>query len=198
MALRIVLPITLVIALAGCGSFGAIGLPWKREKPAEPEPLPAATSTVGSVESTDIGAPSADGNVDTVGGLPVDTGTSAADQPLAPPPGSTAMNAPTGSGVNGGLGRTDLLGGWTITSGNDSCQLFMTLTSWTGGYRASTRGCTTNLLKSISGVEPAGRQRDSRRRRGRARRHPRFVRQQPFRRPGQRAGRHLLSLIRDL
>lgn len=150
MALRIVLPVTLVIALAGCGSFGAIGLPWKREKAVDPTPLPAATSTVGSVESTDIGAPNADGNVDTVGGLPVDAGTSAADQPLAPPPGATAMTAPTGSGTNGGLGRTDLLGGWTITSGNDSCQLFMTLTSWTGGYRASTRGCNSALLKSIS------------------------------------------------
>ena len=150
MALRIVLPVTLVIALAGCGSFGAIGLPWKREKAVDPQPLPAATSTVGSVESTDIGAPAANGNVDTVGGLPVDSGVSASDQPLAPPPGSTAMTAPSGSGANGGLGRTDLLGGWTITSGSDSCQLFMTLTSWTGGYRASTRGCASPLLKSIS------------------------------------------------
>ena len=26
----------------------------------------------------------------------------------------------------------------------------MTLTTWTGGYRASTRGCNGNLLKSIS------------------------------------------------
>jgi hypothetical protein len=50
----------------------------------------------------------------------------------------------------GGLGRTDLLGGWTITSSGDSCQLFMTLTSWTGGYRASTRGCNSDVLKSIS------------------------------------------------
>jgi hypothetical protein len=151
MALRIVLPVTLVIALAGCGSFGAIGLPWKREKPDAVQPLPAATSTVGSVQSSDIGAPGADGSLDTVGGRPVDSGVSPAEQPLAPPPGTqTAMNAPTGSGAGGAIGRTDLLGGWTITSGNDSCQLFMTLTSWTGGYRASTKGCATPLLKSIS------------------------------------------------
>jgi hypothetical protein len=26
----------------------------------------------------------------------------------------------------------------------------MTLTSWTGGYRASTRGCNSEVLKSIS------------------------------------------------
>ena len=50
----------------------------------------------------------------------------------------------------GSIGRTDLLGGWTIASSGDSCQLFMTLTSWTGGYRASTRGCSSEQLKSIS------------------------------------------------
>ena len=143
MALKYVVPITLVIALAGCGSIGAIGLPWKRDKAAEPQPQP--TSTVGSVESSDLGPPG-----DTqVAGLPADGTDTATDQPLSPPAG-TAMTAPAGSGVNGGLGRTDLLGGWTITSGTDSCQLFMTLTSWTGGYRASTRGCTNDLLKSIS------------------------------------------------
>jgi hypothetical protein len=73
-----------------------------------------------------------------------DTGEGA---PLAQP--QVAGNAPAGSGT-GGIGRTDLLGGWTITSGSDSCQLFMTLTSWTGGYRASTRGCSSDVLKSIS------------------------------------------------
>lgn len=141
MALRHVVPITLVIALAGCGSFGAIGLPWKREKAVEPQPM--STTAAGSVESSSLGPPA-----DTqVAGLPAD-GT-ATEQPLTPPTG-TAMTAPAGSGVNGGLGRTDLLGGWTITSGTDSCQLFMTLTSWTGGYRASTRGCASDLLKSIS------------------------------------------------
>jgi hypothetical protein len=145
MALKFVVPVTLAIALAGCGSIGAIGLPWKREKAADPAPLPAPAAD--SVESSDLGPPG-----DTqVAGLPADGSMSAADQPLAPPPGSeTAMTAPVGTGANGGIGRTDLLGGWTITSGTDSCQLFMTLTSWTGGYRASTRGCTSPLLKSIS------------------------------------------------
>jgi hypothetical protein len=145
MALRAFTPVVLVIALAGCGSFGAIGLPWKREQPIadQQQPLPAAPS--GPVQSSDIGPPSDN----TVAGLPADTSADAASQPLSPPTGS-AMAAPAGSGVNGGIGRTDLLGGWTITSGSDSCQLFMTLTSWTGGYRASTRGCNSPVLKSIS------------------------------------------------
>ena len=61
----------------------------------------------------------------------------------------------------GGVGRTDLLGGWTITSGGDSCQLFMTLTSWTGGYRASTRGCNSDRPQVDLGVEPATASRSS-------------------------------------
>ncbi len=142
MALKFLLPITLVAALAGCGSIGAIGLPWKREKPVQPEPL--ASTAVSPVESTNLGPP---GDT-TVAGLPAD-GSDTASEPLSPPTG-TAMTAPAGSGVDGGIGRTDLLGGWTITSAGDSCQLFMTLTSWTGGYRASTRGCTNDVLKSIS------------------------------------------------
>ncbi len=148
MAWKYLVPITLVVALAGCGSIGAIGLPWKRDKQVTQQPMtPATPSPQNSVESTDLGPP-ADSQV---AGLPADTGATAAEQPLSPPAGSTAMTAPaTGSGANGGIGRTDLLGGWTITSGSDSCQLFMTLTSWTGGYRASTRGCATELLKSIS------------------------------------------------
>ena len=143
MEFRHLVPVALVITLAGCGAIGAIGLPWKRspDATAAGQPLPSA-SAVPPVDSTDLGPP---------GGTTVDSsGADAASQPLSPPPTSdTALSAPTGSGVNGGLGRTDLLGGWTITTGTDSCQLFMTLTSWTGGYRASTRGCTDQLLKSI-------------------------------------------------
>ncbi len=127
MAFKVVVPIALVIALAGCGSFGAIGLPWKREKPvAQDETLPPPAPTA-PVQSSDVGPP----GDSTVAGLPAD-GTDAASQPLSPPTGS-AMAAPTNSGANGGIGRTDLVGGWTITSGSYSCQLFMTLTSWTGG-----------------------------------------------------------------
>jgi hypothetical protein len=66
----------------------------------------------------------------------------------------TSPNAATGTipGAGGGapVGRTDLLGGWTVSAAGDSCQLFMTLTTWAGGYRASTRGCKTAPLQTIS------------------------------------------------
>ena len=47
------------------------------------------------------------------------------------------------------IGRADLLGGWKVTAGNDNCQLFMSLTGWAGGYRATTRGCSANPLVAV-------------------------------------------------
>lgn len=136
MALKYLVPGALAIMLAGCGSIGAIGLPWKRSEPA---PSPVEPAVLPPVESS--GLPPPDGDT-MVADLPDET-----SEPL-PQPGETALaSAPP---ATGGLGRTDLLGGWTIAAGGDSCQLFMTLTSWTGGYRASTRGCNSDLLKSIS------------------------------------------------
>jgi len=139
MALRYVVPFGLAVALAGCGAIGAIDLPWKREyRP----PAPLEPAVVAPVESSNLPPP---GDETTVAGLPPEEAES---QPLAQPGAGTA--ATTAPASVGGLGRTDLLGGWTITAAGDSCQLFMTLTSWTGGYRASTRGCNSDLLKSIS------------------------------------------------
>jgi hypothetical protein len=42
-----------------------------------------------------------------------------------------------------------VLGQWALASPADSCQLFVTLTGWTGGYRASTRGCSSPELTSV-------------------------------------------------
>ena len=139
-AFRYLVPVVLAVTLVGCGSIGAVGVPWKRNQPvAQQQPLPPPTTTA-PIESADLapldGTTYGGGASDGFGG-----------EPLTPPVSSQlAMTAPSG----GEVGRTDLLGGWTITAAGDSCQLFMTLTSWTGGYRASTRGCTTDLLKSIS------------------------------------------------
>ena len=80
-------------------------------------------------------------------------------EPLAPAGTATvATAAPVAPASSAAVGRTDLLGGWTIASSGESCQLFMTLTSWTGGYRASTRGCSSDTLKSISAWNLQGNQ----------------------------------------
>ena len=78
-------------------------------------------------------------------------------EPLANP-GDTTVAPAAPAATASTVGRTDLLGGWTISASGDSCQLFMTLTSWTGGYRASTRGCSSDVLKSISAWNLQGSQ----------------------------------------
>ena len=55
------------------------------------------------------------------------------------------------------IGRTDMLGGWALASGGETCQLFMSLTTWTGGYRASTRNCNNAQLASISAWDLSGK-----------------------------------------
>ncbi len=147
-SVRIVVPMALAFALAGCGSFGAIGLPWQRAA----APTPVSPAALPPVESSNL--PPVAGGQQQAGTAP-GAADNADTAPLAQP--QVASNAPASSG-SGTIGRTDLLGGWTITSGGDSCQLFMTLTSWTGGYRASTRGCNNDVLKSISAWNLQGKQ----------------------------------------
>jgi hypothetical protein len=92
--------------------------------------------------------------------------------PLPPPPGATlappsaltaadpALQADaTGAATSAvEVGRADLLGAWTVSSAGDSCQLFMTLTTWSGGYRASTKGCGSEPLQKISAWNLEGQQ----------------------------------------
>ena len=40
-------------------------------------------------------------------------------------------------------------GGWTIASGGSPCALFLSRTAWTGGQRASTRGCANEDLSRV-------------------------------------------------
>ena len=36
-----------------------------------------------------------------------------------------------------------------MTSGEDNCQLYMSLTGWAGGYRATTKGCNSPVLGNV-------------------------------------------------
>jgi Protease inhibitor Inh len=141
-------PVLLVLVLTGCGSLGAIGFGSNNRPP--PEPLTSVASA--PVETSPLPPPPGDGT--TFGTYPP-VGTDP-NQPLPPPGNDAVVAAPAAPG--GQLSRTDLLGGWNITALQDTCKLFMTLTSWTGGYRASTRGCTSDLLKSISAWNLEGSQ----------------------------------------
>jgi hypothetical protein len=160
-------PVALALSLAGCGSIGAIGLgafsrtDTAATSPSVVTPAPATPVETGGLppvqESPPMDAPGVAGAApDNSPTYPVPGGTTAgADTSVAALPPAAA---PAADGGKAALSRTDLLGGWTIASGGDSCQLFMTLTSWTGGYRASTRGCHNDPLKSISAWNLDGNQ----------------------------------------
>ncbi|MCX5494323.1 AprI/Inh family metalloprotease inhibitor [Kaistia dalseonensis] len=157
-------PMALALALAGCGSFGAVGLgPMEQSRPPESDTLPPVASA--PIEKTTLPPPPGVTATTAPNSAPLPPTTDANGQPLpgtptAPGATTTAAAPPVSTGPSTAsgaeLGRTDLLGGWTLTSGSESCQLFMTLTSWTGGYRASTRGCQSPTLKSISAWSLSG------------------------------------------
>ena len=144
----VLIPGLAALALAACETsfsnpFGGGASP--------PRPLPAAPT--GTIGQSSLPPP---------GGI--------AGDPLAPLPGSDGgtqvaaadggtpapMTAPAGGGA--AIGRTDLLGGWTVASASDTCQLFMSLTTWSGGYRATTRGCGSEILKGVSAWNLEGQQ----------------------------------------
>jgi hypothetical protein len=121
------------LSVSGC-SMNLFG----RNEPAYSPPAPVAAAPAGTVTGTTLPPP--DGSV--TGTLP--SGLASLD-PSAD--AGTAASPPAGSTE---IGRTDLLGGWKINAAGESCQLFMTLTTWAGGYRASTRGCGNATFQGIS------------------------------------------------
>jgi hypothetical protein len=147
-------PVALALALAGCGSVGAIGLgPMNRNPPADQVEMGGLPPATPQDQPPAAAAPPATGGA--VAAEPQAADPNAADGAVA---SASPAAKPAAGAAGGGIARTDLLGGWTITAGGDSCQLFMTLTSWTGGYRASTRGCNNATLKSISAWNLDGKQ----------------------------------------
>jgi hypothetical protein len=142
--------------LGGCGrvGFGDMGGFGSPQPQARYEPLPASPTKPVVTQGDLQPLPPVPGQEQPVAGEPV------------PPPGEAVAAVPTPAAATPepsadkavSVGRTDLLGGWKIASGGDNCQLFMTLTTWSGGYRATTRGCNTPHLQKISAWDLSGKQ----------------------------------------
>src|SRR5690606_38458293 len=119
----------LLLGLGGCGAIGAIGVPGfggdrsASVPPPQPATLPAPTLPVQTTQLPPLQGTGAATMQD--GSQMASTDPFGAPGAATPPPAATPENAVE-------IGRSDLLGGWIISSGADSCQLFMTLTSWTG------------------------------------------------------------------
>lgn len=133
MSIRMQATITLglsALLMAGCSVLDFGG----SRSSAPPPPQPLAAAPAGSVTETP---------------LPPPAGTDPAQMAAVDPNAAgTAAATPPASGVE--LTRPDVLGSWNISAAGDSCQLTMVLTTWTGGYRASTRGCSSEMLQGIS------------------------------------------------
>lgn len=54
--------------------------------------------------------------------------------------------------------RNAVLGSWNIASSGDTCALNLSLTTWNGGFRASTRKCSNATLVSIGAWNQADKQ----------------------------------------
>ncbi len=161
---HVALCILVAMTMAGCGRIGLNDPLAGGESPVQRtyEPLPAAPTA--PVTSSALPPPPAVTAPTTAVGTPVDP-----MQPGQPPAGTAAgipiaaatppkAAEPVANDKGPAIGRGDLAGGWRISSGSDSCQLFITLTSWSGGYRASSKGCNTAELQRISAWDVSGRQ----------------------------------------
>lgn len=64
--------------------------------------------------------------------------------PEAPGQGQQPQNAQEMASLQANapaVQKESLIGRWTVASAGSSCDLFLALTKWTGGYRAASRNC---------------------------------------------------------
>ncbi|MEQ1899610.1 MAG: AprI/Inh family metalloprotease inhibitor [Devosia sp.] len=115
----------------------------------------------GEVQGPEPIDPNAAPTTDTFGPAPTDT-TQTADtegsfgvlEPVGALPNSS------GRDLTGGLTVDKLLGGWTVVSGGDQCQLNLTKTAKTGTtrFRASSPACVIKSLAVVASWQLAGSQ----------------------------------------
>ncbi len=56
------------------------------------------------------------------------------------------------------ISRESMAGAWTVSNqSGGSCQIFLTLTKWSGGYRAPTRGCAGTDIKDVQAWDVKGK-----------------------------------------
>ena len=109
---------------------------------------------------------------------PAPTGQVASNQlpppPPPPPPAMSDMNTPTPTDTASGapaagdtqvaslgsgqpLTRGEVLGAYRVTTTGGNCQIILSLTQWTGGYRAASRGCP-GTVADVSAWDVSGSQ----------------------------------------
>ncbi|KGF67181.1 outer membrane lipoprotein precursor, partial [Hoeflea sp. BAL378] len=114
--------VAVAAVLGGCQrtSFGGLNT--------QQQPAPLMPAPVGGVQSGQLPPPGT--------GTDMNSPTSFPAAPTAPTPTVApevaAANAPE-------LTREALIGRWSAGTGGSTCDVFLSLTKWTGGYRAASR-----------------------------------------------------------
>lgn len=153
-----------MLAMGLCGALAACQTTAGAPQLVQPAPLqPAPIAPVSSTSLSPVGSASAAG---TPALNAAQAGAAASGQaqdlqaiPSLAPPSSGVTRVQTVSvspTIN--FGRNDVLGAWNVSTNADSCALNLSLTTWTGGFRASTRKCSTDQLLGIGAWNVAGKQ----------------------------------------
>lgn len=141
-----------ILMVSGCQRtyYGSFGSPYPSGQIiAQPQPLSPAP--VGGVETGQLPGPNGPNSAN----LPDGTFPTAPGQEVVGVDGAAAdQNLDQLATLSQDVNKEEMLGGWTLASGAQSCDVFLSLTQWTGGYRAASRGCVDGLaLVSAWNVE---------------------------------------------
>lgn len=156
------LAVAAVLLAAGCsrstpsaGGFGGYGSANAGPSPLTPAPTgqvasnqlppPPPPPAPGGTQSDQQMADQASTNPD---GTPADGGTQVASL--------ENKSQPTGSS-GGAISRNSVLGAYKVTTTGGNCQIILSLTKWTGGYRAASRGCP-GAVADVSAWDVSGSQ----------------------------------------
>lgn len=138
------LVIAVGLALTGCQrlNYGS-----RSDLPSQPAPLTAAP--VGGVQQSQLPPPSGA------------AGSDSSAFPAAPGAGAGANGqkdvASLGSDNAPQIKPESMIGRWTVTTSGSACDLFLSMTKWTGGYRAATRNCS-GIAADVSAWDVKGGQ----------------------------------------
>jgi Protease inhibitor Inh len=133
-----------MLALAGCQSARLDTVS------TQPAPLPAAPA--GTVQSGTLPPPGTAGVTDP---SQFPTAPVNPNAPVTEPGTQTAGLEPPANAAP--VNRDALVGAWKVTTAGSSCQMFMALTQWSGGFRAASRGCPGDAA-SVSAWDVTGSQ----------------------------------------
>ena len=138
------------LLLSACSSAGFDRFGGRDAAPLNPAPTsPVESQALGSLIPNDQ-YPNQSYSTATQAGQPINNAMGAEAEFAAPVQNDmAALTQPVPSSARE-LKRTDLLGAWTLSSGAEQCKLNVNLTNWTGGYRASSRGCSSSDLQRIN------------------------------------------------